>query len=181
MSVVDWYVHQTDIQNPLDAYIEYFELRRQLRKIASKCTAFANKRYGDEKKPIAFPSYEMDFSSYAQFRIVENKITFVPSKIIELLQAVDARRLKICPICDEVFWAKRIEAKTCSKRRCLNNFHQRKRRISEYEERLAKEWKKLQKQRKSLPESHALITEQTMRVNKLKGKINVEKIKNGIT
>ena len=192
MSVADWYINQTYIQNPLDAYIEYFEFRRQLRAIASKCTAFANKRYGNEKKSIAFPSYEMDLSSYAQFRIVENKIDFVPSKIIELLQDVDARRLKICPICDEVFWAKRIEAKTCSKRRCKNNFHQRNRRIKEYESRLHKPLEELEAHRAKLEKLRAcampvpglivnqekLIDEQTKKINKILGKINVEKMKN---
>lgn len=178
ISVADWYIHYTYVQNPLDAYIEYFDLRRQLRFVAGKCTAFVRKTFG-ETKSIAFSAHEMDFTQTLYFRIVENKITFVPSKIIELLQGVDARRLRICPICDEVFWVKRIEAKTCSKRRCLNNFHQRKLRIKEYEKRLDVEWTKLEKQRKSLPESHALITEQTMRLNKLSGKINVEKMKNG--
>lgn len=178
ISAADWYIHYTYVQNPLDAYIEYFDLKRQLRYIADKCTSFVNKVWG-EINGIAFPAYEMDFTQTLYFRIIENKITFVPNKIISLLQGIDARRLRVCPICDAVFWAKRIEAKTCSKRRCLNNFHQRKRRTNEYEKRLAKECKKLQKQRKSLPENHALITEQTMRVNKLTGKIKAEKNKNG--
>ena len=92
---------------------------------------------------------------------------------------VSFERIRICPICSSVFWAKRIESSTCSNRKCSNNFHQRKRRIKDYEERLVEESKKLGKLQKNLSPKNNLVTKQSKMVEELSKKIEVEKNKNG--
>ncbi len=92
---------------------------------------------------------------------------------------IQIERLRICPICKKVFWAKRVEAQTCRKKQCSNNFHQRKLRIKEYETRLVKELKILEGLRLRLNPSNSLITQQAEMVNKLQQKIKMEKKKNG--
>jgi len=111
----------------------------------------------------------------------DTSIELLSFRVLEILtrDKIPIERLRICPICKDIFWAKRIEAKTCSKRRCSNNFHQRKLRIKEYEKRLDKEFKNLKKLQSSLSPKNSLITQQRERVNKLLQKIKKEKMKNG--
>ncbi len=107
------------------------------------------------------------------------KISFGNSDFIKALSGADAARLKICPICDDIFWARRIEAQTCSTKQCSNNFHQRNLRIKEYEKRFDKESKSLKKLQTTLSAENGLIAQQTARVDKLREKIKKEKMKNG--
>ncbi len=109
----------------------------------------------------------------------DDKIDF-ESELIQVLRGVDAERLRVCPICLEIFWAKRKEASTCSKKRCSNNYHQRKLQIKELESRFDNAFEKLEKQRQILPSDSPLIAEQIKLTNKIKEKINKEKMKNGI-
>lgn len=166
------------IAHALEKYDEFLDSRRTLRFVAQKCTLFVNKGWG-ETNSIAFSKFEADFTQTLYFRIIEGRTVFVGNRIIQLLEDIDAKRLRICPICKDVFWAKRIEAKTCPKRRCSNNFHQRKLRIKEYEKRLDKELKALEKLQSSLSAENSLIAQQSEKVNKFLQKINQEKMKNG--
>ncbi len=153
------------------------DLKRQLRYIAENCTDFAQNKYGSGG--AAFSKYEMDFTQTLYFRIAEGKITFAANRLVRALQGVDAKRMRICPICQNIFWARRIEAQTCSKRKCSNNFHQRKRRIKDYEKQLSDEKAKLEKLVLNLNPENSLISDQKKKVEKLTNKIKEEKIKNG--
>lgn len=115
---------------------------------------------------------------HTKFVIKNGKIDF-ESEIVRVLRGVDATRLRVCPICNEIFWAKRIETNTCSKKRCSNNFHQRKLRIKELEKRFDKEYEKLDKQRKMFADDNPLVKKQMNLINKIKEKIYREQNKNG--
>ncbi len=160
-----------------ESYIDFIESRQTLRFVAQGCNFFLN--YG-EGSSMAFSKFARDFTQPLYFRIIENRIVFVASKIIELLQNIDARRLRICPICRDVFWARRIEARTCPKKRCSNNFHQRKRRIKEYETRIndlsqeiEAEKLKLEKQQNNVVPLEDLVRKQKIIVEKLNDKKEV--------
>lgn len=158
--------------------MSFNELKRQMRFIAMKCTLFSQNIWGNS---VAFSKFEMDFSQTLYFRIIESKIVFAPNRITDTLQGVDAKRIRICPICNDFFWAKRIEAQPCSKKRCSNNFHQRERRIKEYEKRLSKEITKLEKLQLNLSPENSLISQQSNKTEKLSRKIKIEKRKNQFT
>lgn len=111
----------------------------------------------------------------------DSTIQFASFRILDILSRnkIPIKRLGICPICDEVFWAKRENAPTCIKRQCSNNFHQRKRRINEYQQRLDKKVRNLKKQRNSLSAEHIVITSLEIEIQILERKIKQEKNKNG--
>ena len=46
----------------------------------------------------------------------DGKIRFEKSLIITVLEGVEARRIRECPICQKIFWAGRIDKKCCSAR-----------------------------------------------------------------
>ncbi len=94
------------------------------------------------------------------------------------------RRIRECPICNRLYWAKRLggirhESSTCQAKRCSDNFHQRKRRIRELAEALRREQKTLAKFIKGLSPSNSLVTDQQRIVSKLEKKIEEEKKRNG--
>lgn len=174
-------------------YEKFRQIRTDIRTIARKCMDFRKHgRFIDNE--ALFESFGAQTNKYkVSFRINENgKITF-HSDLIDALEGADAKRLRTCPICKNVFWAKRIEAKTCPEKQCSNNFHQRKRRIKNYEERLGQDTEQLEKDQRKLEKLQSykspvpaliaaqekLVGEQTVEFNKLSEKINVEKMKNG--
>lgn len=161
-------------------YEKFQQMRIDVRTIARSCMLYRKKgRFISNELTFERLGFKRRDKGYRSDFIIKNgKIDF-ESELIQVLRGIDAERLRICPICDEVFWAKRIDAPTCPKKRCSNNFHQRKLRIKELESRLDVQWSKLEKQRKNLPPNHVLTKEQTERVNKITSKINKEKMKNG--
>jgi len=108
--------------------------------------------------------------------------------MVEIFERYDLpiERIRLCPICENIFWLKRIESpnkttNTCQKK-CSNNFRRRKRQIDIWEEKLEREIWKLEKLRATVapinPNSKLLI-EQKNRVEKIQINIYEAKIKNG--
>jgi hypothetical protein len=161
-------------------YETFLDMRSGIRKIAQSCMLYHKEgRFIDSAAIFAtfgFNSRNADYPS--NFTIKEGKVDF-ESELIQVLRGIDAERLRICPICGEVFWAKRIETSTCSKKKCSNNFHQRKLRIAEYEKRFDKAFEAYKKLKANLSPENSLVEEQRRKVNELKEKIKREKIKNG--
>jgi hypothetical protein len=108
--------------------IDFSEMKRQVRFIADRCRYFVDFNSNNpNNNSMAFSKYTMDFTQTLYFRIIENKITFAPNRIIEILQGADARRFRLCLICERVFWAKKLNHKTCGKRECAVNLGNKKR------------------------------------------------------
>jgi hypothetical protein len=63
----------------------------------------------------------------------EGRICIKSDKIVEALNGVYLKRIRICEICNRIFWANRKDSKTCSKP-CLNNYQQRQFRSKNKEE-----------------------------------------------
>jgi len=87
------------------------------------------------------------------------------------LEDIPPERIRKCPICQNIFWAKRIDSPTCSER-CLNTFNGRNTRIRKLEN----EIKKLQANSNL---SSAAIRLKEEKTSKLQGKINQRKKKYG--
>lgn len=118
-------------------YYDYYESRRLLR-----LGALFSDRYSfmEADSYAALPNGGIN-QTLSLF--IENGRFFFPgSKILEILRnIVDVQRLRICPICKDIFWASRIggkrdEGRTCPKKRCSDNYHQRKKRVKEYKAKL---------------------------------------------
>ncbi len=161
-------------------YETFLQMRTDIRRIAQSCMLYQRKGYFvDNEGVLEKLGFKRRDKGYHSNLIIKNGTVDFESELIQVLRGIPPERLRICPICDEVFWAKRIEAQTCSEKRCKNNFHQRKLRIVEYEKRFDEAFEKLEKQRQTLPPDSPLIAEQIKLTNKIKEKINREKIKNG--
>jgi hypothetical protein len=100
------------------------ELRSQLRSIVKQCTAFDCEYWKGKAFYFAQGTYNIPQNLY--FRIVKNRIVFAPAAIVGILQGVDVRRLKLCPICDQVFWEKRLNSKTCGNKDCVERLSGKK-------------------------------------------------------
>lgn len=57
----------------------------------------------------------------------------VKSRFFEAIENVDTDRIRICDVCENIFWATRFDSKTCSKQ-CYNTFRQRQFREKNREE-----------------------------------------------
>lgn len=80
--------------------------------------------YGFNNEPEMLP--DINFAqSTVQFSIVEGKISFQLTEIISLLDGLEADRLRICKICNNIFWAFRKDAQGCSVQ-CNQTYRTRK-------------------------------------------------------
>lgn len=170
-----------DIGETLRKYNEVLRLNNQLRAVTKDCEYYVKTKTFPTATNRFFTTQRTSQRSFQTIFLItkEEKITFQDDLFIKVLEGINAKRLRICPICKDIFWVKRIEAGTCSKKRCSNNFHQRKLRIKEYESNVEKEFKKLEKHQAEFGLEHPLTTKQIEKVNKILLKINTEKLKNG--
>lgn len=51
---------------------------------------------------------------YPTFSIRENGIFLIPDSKIECLFGIDLERLRVCQLCEKIFWADRIDSQCCS-------------------------------------------------------------------
>lgn len=161
-------------------YENFLQMQSDITKIARKCMRYRKDEqfidYEAQWERLGFKRTDKGYRT--EFTIKDGAIDF-ESELTQILRGVAPERLRICPICKEVFWAKRIETSICSNKKCSNSFHQRKIRIKEYENRLDEEHKKYEKIQSSLSPDNPLIKEQRKKVNSLIEKLNREKNKNG--
>ncbi len=161
-------------------YEKFLQMQSDITTIARKCMRYRKDErfidYEGQWERLGFKRTDKGYRT--EFTIKDAAIDF-ESELTKILGDVPAERLRICPICKEVFWAKRIETSICSNKRCSNNFHQRKIRIKEYENRLDEEHKKYEKMQSSLSSDNPSIKEQRKKVNSIIEKLNREKLKNG--
>lgn len=160
-------------------YEKFRQMRADIQTIARSCSDFYKSgRFIDNQAILKALGGQVDNRYKVDFNINESgKITF-ESDLVDALKDVDARRIRICPICKNVFFVRRIESTTCQKK-CSNDFQRRKRQIEIWEKRVDKELEKLQKLRSSLSATNNLIVEQEIRINKILLKLNPAKLKNG--
>ena len=60
-------------------------------------------------------------------------------------ERLDTRRFQVCPICDIFYWAKRLDAKTCGNKPCVNSLSGKKYQTENKEERNRKKREKYYK------------------------------------
>lgn len=93
-------------------------------------------------------------------------------------EAIPVFRIRICPVCQRFFWAKRLESPACSETH-VNTFNAWKTRIRKSEAELDKEIKNLEKLKSNLSPENSLIRQQNQKVIKLSEKIQRRKKKYG--
>ncbi len=69
----------------------------------------------------------MSYSFLISPQIGQETITFKESHIIRALDGINPKRLKMCSICNLVFWAKKINANTCGEKKCADDLGNKKR------------------------------------------------------
>ena len=93
-------------------------------------------------------------------------------------QDIPPERIRKCPVCQNIFWAKRLESPDCSDSH-VNTFNAWKTRIRKSEADLNKETEKLEKLQSKFKPEHPLIQQQREKITKLSGKIQRRKNKYG--
>ena len=96
-------------------------IREQVRFLATAASRYFDyKRESGRGEGMAFSKYAMDFTTTTFLHISnDNRFRFHDSSVVEAFQGADSARLRICGICDEVFWAKKITAVTCGDKKCV--------------------------------------------------------------
>jgi hypothetical protein len=115
----------------------------------------------------------------------DTTIDLIGFRVIETLKRnnIPIERVRECPVCEDIFWVKRIEKNSdfipyCSES-CGNTFNTRRTRVRKLEKEFEQQLEKLRKlQTSSAP--NELITKQNEQVIKIAEKINQRKIKYGI-
>lgn len=108
-------------------YDGFIFLRSYLMSLAAYCTLRTSKNLLPEIKDLLDERSEMDYSFLISPQIDEKTITFKQSHIIRALDGINPKRLKMCPICNFVFWAKKTNGNTCGKKKCADDLGNKKR------------------------------------------------------
>ncbi len=110
-------------------YLEFVNLRIQMRDITYENTRYAARLGIIDFNwiPLINSGQGSELVTYNEYFINEKgKMDFRQGPIAEALRGHDAIRLRICPICKIVFWAKRTNALTCGQQKCIDDLQNQK-------------------------------------------------------
>lgn len=146
---------------PLEKLLELIALKNLLSQIA-KLTL--------REFDVAHPDTRLTFQPLISFGLDENGcVKPFANPLLEIFQRynLSLKRIRLCPICKDIFWAGRIDAPTCQKKRCSDNFNKKQQRIREYELTLNRELKTLKQWKLQLSRGNSLINQQKKKVESL--------------
>ncbi len=129
-------------------------------------------RYAELRRKITFhfvqPPTWFQFNTDTTIEITEFDIFDYLSK-----NRIPMDRVRLCPVCNEIYWVKRKGAPVCKSRKCSNAFHQRVARRKVVMEQLDDELRKLKSIKAHLGETSNsnLIHECEMRIESIQAKI----------
>lgn len=108
----------------------------------------------------------------------DSTLNLVGFRVMEILKRenIPIERVRVCPICRDVFWAKRSESPACSTSH-VNTFNRRLGRIRESVKELRKHLQNLEKLQTNLSPENRLISEQKQKNIKLAESIKRRKEK----
>lgn len=108
------------------AYQGFYLLRRDFLLIISRLEEFRS--FGFETNERSFHPRIALKEVTTTFDIDRSgRITFMNDVLINALEGVDAKRLRLCVVCRSPFWAYRSNTKFCQKK-CADKYHQQQRR-----------------------------------------------------
>jgi hypothetical protein len=126
----------------------------------------------------------LSFNPYSNFSKATSAFTFNKDTSLQLLsfrvldiltrKGFPVARIRICPICQKIFWAQRVESPACSKH--ISAVNSGKTRIREALEEFQQQREKLKKLNSQFGQEHPLFLKQLELVKKLHNKIQ-EKVK----
>lgn len=98
----------------VSALLDFEDLREEFIEIVN----------GLNNEPEMLPHINFAKSS-VNLTVVEGKITFQTTDIIRLLEGLESSRLRLCKVCNNIFWAFRRDAQGCSVQ-CNQTYRTRK-------------------------------------------------------
>lgn len=111
----------------LDRYNDFIYYRRKLRFVAQEASYYQK----TERRRISVSSVYQPELFTTSFEIgKDGRITFQNDKVIKALEGIDIKRLRICEVCNRIFWANRLEKLGCSDR-CNQTLRTRRKRTSD--------------------------------------------------
>ncbi len=110
----------TSKKQRIELYNGFIFLRKYLTSIAAYCTLQTSDNLLPEIRDLLNEQSEFNYRFLISPQITKKTIHFKESHIIRALDGINPKRLKMCPICKVVFWAKKINSKTCGKQVCID-------------------------------------------------------------
>jgi hypothetical protein len=80
------------------------------------------------------------------------RIQLLVGRLAQMLDGAEVERIRQCKMCEEIFWAGRLDQETCT-RRCTNLFHQHKRRYQTDGDKLAYKMRRIEREQKKAQRS----------------------------
>lgn len=114
-------------------YLEFAELRIWLRRIAIQNTNYAFSIGAINPFSLSIiGNQEYEHRSKAIYYINKNgEMDFRFEPVIEAVKGYDAIRLRICPVCKNLFWAKKTNSITCAEKKCTDDFQNLKKKTEQ--------------------------------------------------
>ncbi len=157
--------------------IALFNLQEGNKRIVSKSyLAFLRLKLFSIDKYLRRATVDLSFDENGDFTTHHSELFDVFNSIS--IEKASVLRIRNCPICKEVFWARRIEASPCSRKKCSSDFHKRRERIEELKERLQDALSASKKQKGMNPQN-SIISDTKRKIEKLQKKITELEDKNG--
>lgn len=111
----------------LDRYKDFIYYRQKIRFVAQEASYFQK----TGRRKISVSSVYQPELFTTSFEIgKDGKITFQTDKVIRALEGIDIKRLRICEVCNRIFWANRLEKIGCSDK-CNQTLRTRRKRTKD--------------------------------------------------
>lgn len=142
-------------------YPTFCDIRENLIDIADYFKQLRNTDFPSAESNEHLPKWLPDLD--ARLRIIDkSRLEVKLGGFAQIIDGIDGDRIRICEICTQLFWAKRVESKACSAT-CANNLRQRLYRT------LSREEKTRRKDQRESNRRHKKRIEETRRLNELRG------------
>jgi hypothetical protein len=103
------------------------QMRTDIRKIAQSCMSYQETgNFTDNEAVLERLGFKRQSRGHRSNFVIKDGVIDFESELINTTRGISAERLRICPVCDEIFWAKKTNTKTCGKDNCVNGLQNRK-------------------------------------------------------
>jgi hypothetical protein len=164
-----------------DFFNALFQLRlliNEKRTLLTIIQSFQGWDKGYNRQLIPQPTFNLEVPLSAFSFNEDTSLALLSFRVLEILtkDKIPIKRIRICRACKNIFWAKRSDSPTCSKK-CLNTFNKRKSRNIQQGEKYIKQYnegvenlKKLKKEQNGNP---SLIQKQIAQLDNLRFKLEM--------
>ena len=145
-SLSKWLIGKTDIFR-LDVVLRFaalVEAKKVLRYIAETNRDEDSQRKRLERYYALTPKGNLPFiKQFYYYNYREEKLDFKPFDYLDFFALLiklkgSLKRIKLCPICDGVFWAKKTNALTCGNKKCIDGLQYQKKKENKLKQEIIK-------------------------------------------